>query len=56
MNSKTHNVLLHNNINYCLLIDVILEKPCIALIYNIINSEHSLHSRIARKYVYYNIR
>ena len=48
INSKTHNDLLHHNIisNY-LPMDILLEKRCIKFIYNIINSEHSLHSRIA---------
>ena len=44
--SKTHNDLLHH-INNCLPIEIQLEKRCIKFIYNIINSEHSLHSRIA---------
>ena len=47
LNSKTHNDLLHH-INNCLPIEILLEKRCIKFIYNIIiNSEHSLHSRIA---------
>ena len=46
LNSKTHNDLLHH-INNCLPIEILLEKWCIKFIYNIINSEHSLHSRIA---------
>ena len=46
LNSKTHNDLLHH-INICLLIEILLEIRCIKFIYNIINSEHSLHSRIA---------
>ena len=46
INSKTHNYLLHH-INNCLSIDILLEKRCIKFIYSIINSEHSLHSRIA---------
>ena len=45
LNSKTHNDLLHH-INNCLPIDILLEKRC-KFIYNIINSEHSLHSIIA---------
>ena len=44
--SKTHNGVLHHNINNCFPI-ILLEKRCIKFIYNIINSEHSLHSRIA---------
>ena len=46
LNSKTHNDLLHH-INNCLPIEILLEKRCIKFIYNIIDSEHSLHSRIA---------
>ena len=46
LNSKTHNDLLHH-INNCLSIEILLEKRCIKFMYNIINSEHSLHSRIA---------
>ena len=42
---NTYNVLLHH-IN-CFPVDVLVEKRCITLIYSIINSEHSLHSRIA---------
>ena len=46
LNSNSQNDLLHH-INNCLPIDILLEKRCIKFIYNIINSEHSLHSRIA---------
>ena len=46
LNSKTHNDLLHH-INNCLPIEILLEKRCIKFIYKLINSEHSLHSRIA---------
>ena len=46
LNSKTHNDILQH-INNCLRIDTLLEKRCIKFICNIINSEHSLHSRIA---------
>ena len=45
LNSKTHNDLLHH-INNWLSIAILLEKWCIKFIYNIINSVHSLHSRI----------
>ena len=45
INSRTHNDLLHH-INNCLPIDILLEKRYIKFIFNIINSEHSLHSRI----------
>ena len=46
LNSKTNNDLLHHINNY-LPIEILLEKRCIKFIYNIINSEHSLHYRIA---------
>ena len=46
INYKTHNDLLHH-INNCSPIDILLKKRCIKFNYNIINSEHSLHSRIA---------
>ena len=45
INFKTHELLHH--IKNCLPLDILLEKRCIKCIYNIINSEHSLHSRIA---------
>ena len=41
---KTHNKLLHH-INNCL--EILLARRCIKFINGIINSEHSLHSRIA---------
>ena len=45
LNSKTH-------INNCFSIDLLLEKRCIQSICNIINSEQSLHSRIAMYSLY----
>ena len=51
LNSKTHNDLLYH-INNCLPIEILLEKRCIKFIYNIINSEHLLHSRIALYFLY----
>lgn len=45
VNPRTHNTLLHH-INDCLPIDILLEKRCIKFIWNLINSDQQLYSRI----------
>ena len=45
LNYRTRCELLHH-INECLPIDILLEKRCIKFIWNLLNSEYKLHSRI----------
>lgn len=47
LNSRTHSNLLHH-INDCLPIDILLEKRCIKFLWNLINSNYLLHSKIAK--------